>query len=400
MQLPLLDRNLFRIFVVFSLIELIGRSYIPTPSLTFLLAIGLYYWIYISIRYIKITRVRQYYNATFLIYLYVLWNVIVLLRGLIDSNNYWDYKMIFITKGPFLLFVFSIFLASRLELMRKIFVYLVNYYLLASIIFIRPVFWGNTGRIICSYIPLLFLWVKKYKLRIVLFLIISFPFTFGARGWQLRAFFGIGLALVYYFFKKRKMLLDKIYRTIYVICIIFPLIFLYLGYTGKFNVFHMEDYVETENKENIIDTRSFLYMKVNNTLKERDKQWIGLGGISNYWYDFGIDDDQVEKIGRYSTESGVLNMYLYGGWIGAFLFSMLFWISAYYGIFRSNNDICKLLGTFIIFRWIISFVDEPEIWLCSNLMMFFSMGVCLNKCFRQWDNSIWKNIYYENSLAL
>lgn len=390
MQLSSLDKSLFHIFIIFSVIELIERSYIPMPSLTFLLAIGLYYWIYLSFQYIKQYQITQYYNATFLIYSYVLWNFIVLLRGLIDSQDYWDYRIIFISKGPFLLFALSIFLASRLELMRKIFVYLINYYLFASIILIRPVFWGNTGRIICSYIPLLFLWVKKYRLRIALFLIISIPFTFGARGWLLRAFFGICLALTYYAFKERKILLDKIYRTIYAICIIFPLIFLYLGYTGKFNVFHMEDYVKTENKENISDTRSFLYILVNNTLQKQDKQWIGLGAISNYWHDFGTNGDKVVKTGRYATESGILNMYLYGGWIGAFLFSMLFWTSAYYGIFRSRNDICKLLGTFIIFRWVISFVDEPEAWLCSNLMMYFSMGVCLDKRLRQWNNLMWK----------
>lgn len=390
MQLSSLDRYLFRIFIIFSVIELLERSYISTPSLTFLLASGLYGWIYISVKYINKYQINQHYNATLWIYLYVLWNVVVLLRGLIDSQDYWDYKIVFISKGPFLLFALSIFLASRLELMRKIFVYLVNYYLLASVVFIRPVFWGNTGRIICSYIPLLFLWLKKYRLSIALFLVISIPYTTGARGWLLRAFFGIGLALVYYILKERKALLDKIYRTIYTICIIGPLIFLYLGYTGKFNVFNMEDYVETENKEDISDTRSFLYILVNNTLQEQDKQWIGLGAISNYWYEFGTDDDNAVKSGRYATESGILNMYLYGGWIGAFLFSMLFWTSAYYGIFRSKNDICKLLGTFIIFRWVISFVDEQEIWLCSNLMMYFSMGVCLNKRFRQWDNLMWK----------
>lgn len=47
-------------------------------------------------------------------------------------------------------------------------------------------------------------------------------------------------------------------------------------------------------------------------------------------------------------------------------------MAAYYGIFRSNNDFCKLIGLFIIFRWVISFVDEPNGWVCSNIMLYFS----------------------------
>ena len=118
-----------------------------------------------------------------------------------------------------------------------------------------------------------------------------------------------------------------------------------------------------------------------------------MGGISNYWDDFNTDSKitSLKNKGRTATESGVLNMYLYGGWIGAFLFSSLFWVSAFYGIFRSENIICKTIGCFIIFRWVISFVDEPEIWLCSNLMLYLFMGICLNKRLRMVQNSQWYN---------
>ena len=121
----------------------------------------------------------------------------------------------------------------------------------------------------------------------------------------------------------------------------------------------------------------------------------GVGVGVSYWDDFNQDTgiSEVDKLGRTSTESALLNNYFWGGLIGAFLFSMLFWISAYYGIFKSKNNICKLTGVFIMFRWVISFVDEPNAWVCSNMLMFFFMGLCLNRQVRNMDDSYIKNYF-------
>ncbi|MBQ8282595.1 MAG: hypothetical protein IJZ01_03390 [Paraprevotella sp.] len=152
----------------------------------------------------------------------------------------------------------------------------------------------------------------------------------------------------------------------------------------------MKDYLESYNirKENTVDTRSFLYVLVQNKLEKDDSVINGVGIGVSYWDEFQANTGiyEIDTMGRTSTESGLLNMYLWGGLLGAFLFSMLFWTSAYYGIFKSRNNICKLIGLYIMFRWVVSFVDEPNTWVCSNIMMYLFMGFCLNKRIRNMND--------------
>ena len=388
------DRSFYFLFVTFAILEIVERTYISFPSMTIILAFGLYYWIYLTFRYVCLSNIHREFDGVKIIFLFLFWNITIIIRGLFDCYDYWDYKTVLLNKGPYLLFPLSIFLVNKLGLLKKIFSFLIRYYLALSLLFVRSEFWSNTGRIICNLIPLSFLFIKKYRIWLLFFIIISIPFTWGARGWILRACYGLALALIFYLWKI-SFLTDKIVNTIlkltYIICIAIPLILVYMGYTGKFNVFAMDQYISAKNEEDIADTRSLLYEKVNDKLESSDKTWIGLGGISNYWDDFFADNNisELRNKGRMATESGILNMYLYGGWIGAFLFSYLFWCSAYYGIYKSKNIICKLTGSFIIFRWVISFVDEPEKWLCSNLMMYIFMGICLNRNLRDIPNDQW-----------
>lgn len=397
MRYSVKDKHLYWLFVMFAIIEIIQRTYISFPSTTFILSLGLYYWVYLSIRHARSQALFREFNGVKIIFLFLFWNLVIIIRGLFDCNDYWDYKMVLLNKGPFLFFSLSVFLVTKLNLLRKIFSFLMKYYLMLSLLLIRPVFWSNTGRIISNLLPLSLLFFKRYKIWLLLFTFISIPFTWGARGWIIRACCGIFLAFIFYLWKAsfiKDRLVNFILKLMYVLCIALPLIFVYMGYTGKFNVFAMDQYISVENEKNIVDTRSFLYKKVNDKLERTNKTWIGLGGISSYWDDFYEDADVYAGLrnkGRMATESGILNMYLYGGWIGAFLFSCLFWCSAYYGVYRSQNIVCKLIGSFIIFRWVVSFVDEPEIWLCSNLMMYFFMGICLNRKLRNVSNEQWFN---------
>lgn len=396
MHYSIKDRTFYFLFILFAVIELIQRTYILFPSTTIILALGLYYWVYLAFKHTRTIHLYREFNGVNIIFLFLFWNFIIIIRGLFDSIDYWDFKVVLFNKGPFLFFSLSIFLATRLNLLKRIISFLIKNYLLLSLLFIRPVYWANTGRIISNLLPLSLLFIKKYKVLLLFFTFVSFPFTFEARGWIIRACYGIFLTILFLLWKKtilKEKILNYFLKCMYVVCTIVPLIFVYLGSTGKFNVFAMDQYISVKDEKNIKDTRSFLYIKVNEKLESSNNTWVGMGAISNYWDDFyeDINNPDLKDKGRMSTESGVLNMYLYGGWIGAFLFSSLFWCSAYYGIYKSKNIICKFIGSFLIFRWVVSFVDEPEMWLCSNLMMYIFMGICLNKRLRNISNSQWIN---------
>lgn len=75
MNLSTQDKPFYILFVIFAIIELIERSYIQIPSLAIFTACGLYYWIFLSIRYAIQTNLSLNFNATGIIKLLLIWNI-------------------------------------------------------------------------------------------------------------------------------------------------------------------------------------------------------------------------------------------------------------------------------------------------------------------------------------
>lgn len=387
------SRIFYYIFVAFSVIELFARSSFPLPFGTYVYAMFLYYWL-IQI-FIYIRRNYDYisfnYNGNKIISCYVICCLIMIIRGLSHSDNYWQYKDVLLNSGPSLFFFLAIYLSAEIHFCARCLSYIIKYYLLASVILITDATLANTGRIMCNTLPLLGYFINKYKWYILIFTLYSLTLTWESRGWVLRALFGLVLGLYYMFVQQKMLNLSKtIMNIVFSVSLIAPIVFSYLGYKGIFNVFDMQSYMNNSSmsKDDLVDTRSFLYLLVQEKLEASESVVGGVGLGVSYWDDVnaGSNVNEIQKLGRTATESGLLNVYFWGGIIGAFLYSMIYWMAAYYGIFRSNNDFCKLIGLFIIFRWVISFVDEPNGWVCSNIMLYFFMGICLNKEIRNSDD--------------
>ena len=387
------SRFFYYIFVAFSLIELFERSSFPLPLGTYVYAIFIYFWliqifIYISKNY---KYISFNYNGNKIIACNVVCSLIMIIRGLSHSDNYWQYKDVLLNSGPSLFFFLAIYLSTEIHFCTKCLSYIIKYYLLASVLLINDARLANTGRIMCNTLPLLGYFMNKYKWYIIIFTLYSLTLTWDARGWVLRASFGLVLGLYYIFVQQKiQRLSKKIMNIVFSVLLIAPLVFSYLGYKGIFNVFDMQSYMNNSSmsEDDLVDTRSFLYILVQEKLEASKSVVGGVGLAVSYWDDFNAESNvnELQKIGRTSTESGLLNVYFWGGIIGTFLYSMIYWMAAYYGIFRSKNNFCKLIGLFIIFRWVISFVDEPNGWVCSNIMLYFFMGICLNKKIRNLDD--------------
>lgn len=387
------SRIFYFIFVAFSVIELFERSSFPLPFGTYVYAMFLYYWL-IQI-FIYIRRNYDYisfnYNGNKIIVCYVICCLIMIIRGLSHSDNYWQYKDVLLNNGPSLFFFLAIYLSTEIKFCSRCISYIIKYYLLASVLLINDPRLANTGRIMCNTLPLLGYFLNKYKWYIIIFTLYSLTLTWDARGWVLRALFGLIIGLCYIFFQRKISKLNKIIiGIVFSLFLLTPLLCSYLGYIGVFNVFNMQSYTDNSsmNEDDLADTRTFLYVLVQNKLETSESVVEGVGLAVSYWDDFNTESNvlELQKLGRTATESGLLNVYFWGGIIGAFLYSMIYWMAAYYGIFRSSNDFCKLIGLFIIFRWVISFVDEPNGWVCSNIMLYFFMGICLNKEIRNSDD--------------
>lgn len=386
-------------FIILAALELLARSPFPLPAATYIYAATIYYLLFQVYLYIRhnTAYIRRNYDGIGWILAFAVCNAIMVVRGFLNSDSYWHYKNVFINTGPSLFVFLFIFLSKEVSLCNRMLKFILKYYLLASALLIHNSSIANTGRIMCNTIPVLAYFTKKYRWIIILFVLYSLTMTWGARGWVLRALFGLGLGCTTLLFKHMVKKMIPIYKAVFFVFLISPLVLSYLGYKGTFNVFNMESYVKSSNlkEDDIVDTRTFLYILVQSKLEKENAVLAGVGVGVSYWDDFNQDTgiSEVDKLGRTSTESALLNNYFWGGLIGAFLFSMLFWISAYYGIFKSKNNICKLTGVFIMFRWVISFVDEPNAWVCSNMLMFFFMGLCLNRQVRNMDDSYIKNYF-------
>ncbi len=391
-------KKFYALFIIFSLLELLNRTPFPLPLSTYIYAILLYYWVILIITYIRnnYSYICVNYNGNKIILCNVICNLIMVIRGLYNSNGYWQYKDVLLNTGPSLFFFLTIYLSPEIKFSIKSLSYIIKYYLIASVLLIYGPTIANTGRIMCNTLPLLGYFSKKYKLYIIAFTLYSLTLTWDARGWVLRALFGLALGAFFIISQKKISNLNKkLMEVAFAILLVSPLVFSYLGYRGIFNVFDMQSYVHNSsiNEDDLVDTRTFLYSLVQDKLEMTHSVIGGVGLAVSYWDDFnaGSNMKEIENLGRTSSESGLLNMYFWGGLIGTFLYSMLYWMAAYYGLFKSRNDICKLIGLFIIFRWVISFVDEPNTWVCSNIMMYFFMGICLNKEVRNLDDKIIKN---------
>ena len=108
------SRIFYYIFVAFSLIELFERSSFPLPLGTYVYAIFIYFWliqifIYISKNY---KYISYNYNGNKIIACNVVCSLIMIIRGLSHSDNYWQYKDVLLSSGPSLFFFLAIYLRN------------------------------------------------------------------------------------------------------------------------------------------------------------------------------------------------------------------------------------------------------------------------------------------------
>lgn len=371
--------------VILGMLDVFSRSRIPCPA-----SVSVLMPILVVACVCKTFTLRKSLESDIschcLIYVFLAYNLIIIIRGAYDSVDYWDYKDVWQKFGSLMIPSVAL-LGFKPLLYTKINRFIVRWYLLLTLLLCGTVYFTVQG------LPMLFLisWIlllrnNKWKLLLVVFLVFAIVGQFGARGWILRVFFAFALAVAYKFRVFLKMYMFKIVFAVFVVT---PLIFVGLGYTGQFNVFAMDEYVSSKDEDMTADTRSFLYAKVQEKLDDENSELFGVGAKSEYWAGFNDEigmQKTLKKHGRSATESGLLNYYLMGGWTSAVLYTLLFWTAAWLAVFRSKSILCKLLGMFVLFRWIISFIDEPQAWYLNYVMLFIAIGMCLSKTFRNMQD--------------
>ncbi len=204
----------------------------------------------------------------------------------------------------------------------------------------------------------------------------------------LRILIPMFLLLMYY---NRHFIKPKILNFMAGALFCLPLFFLYLGVIGHFNVFdeNIFNYAVTtgsdtnERPTNLdADTRTFLYREVLQSIRKRHSSFIiGAGGGAAYQTYF-FAKQMVSASGRYASEVGFLNILLYSGIVGVLLYAWILFTAAYYAINHSNNFLCKLLGLFLSFHWVLFFIEDITKFDLNFYFIWLAIGLCLSNKFR------------------
>ena len=186
-----------------------------------------------------------------------------------------------------------------------------------------------------------------------------------------------------------------------------------LGVTGIFNVFTigklLPEYSLKVQKTNttqdlFVDSRTSIYIDVFTQLKQDDRVFIGLGGVGKTKTSLAdikeSNFDKIYKEGRRGTESGMLSLIQTGGLIGGWVYYLVFISSSYFGVYKSKNWLSILFGVWISYKCFFSFIEDPLTFNISSLFLFFTIGICLNRNFRNLTDNEIKELFNFKILSL
>lgn len=328
--------------------------------------------------------------------LLLLYNLITFIRGFFNVEVKSD-LYILLSNDLFVYFLipFFIFLAD-FDLLKRIWRLLCTFGLVLCLFFYffppgdETMSFGHnisflTGVILCS--PFI---DKKYFVYFLIIAFFSVTYDLDRRSVTVGFLVSFLFVISYKFFIKL-----YVRRILYVLTIIIPIVLLLLGSTGKFNVFKYIESINlnvelSSNRQYTVDSRTSIYMDVFGELFAQKKLIHGLGArgktrtslVENPNHDYW----KIYVHGRSQTESGMLNYFQYGGIIGFLVYSIFLLTCAYKALFKSRNSFMIIMGCFICFKFLYSFIEDPLTTNVYTFNLFIWLGLCLNKKMRTLSN--------------
>lgn len=186
-------------------------------------------------------------------------------------------------------------------------------------------------------------------------------------------------------------------KAYYYLMFLMPVILLVLGALGVFNVFtymaESSDFqIEGADRTVTVDSRTGIFVDVIGGLYNQNAILFGLGGNGRVETHIAqnLDFSEVYKYGRSGTESGMLNYILQAGILGLIAYGGLILRGSYNAIFKSNNDFMKMLGLYMVFKYVFSFIEDRIMLNAHSLYIFLWIGMCYNRTFRNMSNTEFK----------
>ena len=352
-------------------------------------------------------------STKFIFTLWLLYAIINVFRGVYVSGGYWDYRFLFLTSVPFL-FVFMLFYIGQNVLITRD---LLKFYFKRAIFLILLIF-----PIVHSFSPQVFsrlvisfgvlvLFVPylktKWKAFIIAITIISILSNPSFRTNVIKTSISSLILLTYYFAILHKPFFLKI---IFISVICTPLVLLWMGLFGNFNLFNelsKKEVVKVESRygemqSQTVDTRTFLYYEVISDVVKNKSLLFGKSPSKGYYSKFFAERNAggFHNGTRYRSEVHLLNILLHYGLFGALLYVILLLNISYLGLFKSNNILAKMLGLLILSRYLLSFLEEFTQFDVNFYFFWLIAGLLSSKSFRSMSNYEVKMWFSEKSHKL
>jgi len=337
---------------------------------------------------------------------YFIWMLIGVVRGMFIADGYWEWKQWAAGSTalslPIFAYAFSIpwLLSNTLKIWFKFalplfficYVWsLANY--TAFQFFLGPVF------IMGCFIPIVP--NKKWRYILIAILIFLLVVEIDARSQIIKVILAILLSLACFFYKLVPLKIIKLFFWIFIFS---PIVLLYLGIMGEFNVFKdLSDSSETsiiadspENSEAVLmsDTRTFIYNEVISSALKNNYIWFGRTPTrGNDSVAFGAYNAEFLGKGKYQRHKNEMcfpNLFTWLGLIGMLLYCSIYFKAAYLAIYKSKNIYLKIVGLFIAFHFAFGWVEDINSFDILSISLWMMIAIGLSTQFRNMNNNEFK----------
>ncbi len=408
--------------ILFLLLTFVGVnqwSDRPIGNTTVILALDVLILALLTIQ-MKFQRITFTEKGYLVVLLYLIWALLGFVRGLHVAENYWEYKSL-VQNILILLLPICVYPFSNPDLLKRILRFWYVFATLAYIIFfywhvgisqfyLGPVFFA------LAFLPLLKnnFWKLGFVILGVLLLTVN---VYDARSQLIKSLVSLAVALSCIRLFRLK---DFLLKFFYWLLLVIPLVFLYLGISGKYNIFDelWTDYEgvytttkidEESGREKDIDlssdTRTFIYTEVITSAINNGYVLFGRtparGNDTYFFWDIAYDltatkMDYNIKHERPKNEVCFPNIFTWLGLVGMLLYIAIYLWASFLGVYRSKNYYVKLCGLVVAFNFLYGWVENVTAFDILNFTYWIFISICLSSKFRSMTDEDFKSWY--NSL--
>lgn len=346
-----------------------------------------------------------------IVWIYLLWNAVCIIRGMFVAEMYWDWKAL-TGNAMSLLLPIVIFASTNKRIVQSMMSFYLKYVLPIFFLFAILIRTDAYGFYLVPATLLMLLFpalTRRQKLLTLTITIIVLVADLGARSNVIK--FGVPMFILVFYYLKNWMP-SKTMEIVRVALIVIPFVFFGLGVSGVFNVFNMDEYIGEVTSQGVdgagergeqnlaVDTRTFLYVEVLESAINNNYWLLGrTPARGNDSYSFGLDGFEVTgRYERLANEIGLANVFTWTGLIGVIIYLLIFYRASFLAVNRSKNIYAKMLGVFIAFRWLYSWIEDLNNFSLNYFMLMVMLGLCFSRSFRMMSDNevvIWARGFFD-----